>query len=136
MVPRSTRACDVIRRVREHNELYGIAFSIVEFVLVGIVAALVALLFGVSGRPAGAVIATGIAANSMLIVAAGIAAWRRGERGTPIGQVFSARSHADLVRCHPQLRRDTCVVAGTTLAPFLLVVMVAVELARRMRRAT
>ncbi|MEO8969093.1 MAG: hypothetical protein ABI355_15730 [Solirubrobacteraceae bacterium] len=122
--------------MREHNELYGIAFSIVEFLLVGIVAALIAVGFGASGRPAGAVIASGIAANSMLIVAVGIAAWRRGERGTPIGQVFSARYRAHLVRCHPQLPRDTCVVASATLAPFLVVVMVVVELARRVRRAT
>lgn len=125
----------MIRRVREHNELYGVAFSIVEFVLVGIVAALIALGFGESRRPAGAAIAGGITANSMLIVVVGIAAWRRGERGTPIRQVFSARHRALLVRRHPQLPRDTFVVAGATLVPYLLLAIVVVELVCRVRRA-
>jgi hypothetical protein len=121
---------DVIRRIVEHNELNGVAFSTFEFLLVAAAAALVGVGFGAHGQAIGMVLAAGTALNGLVIVGFGVSAWRRGERGTPLKQLFSARHRAELTSEHPGLMADTLIVAAAALVPFALLMSTAVEMGR------
>lgn len=123
----------MIRRIIEHNQLNGVAFSIAEFTLVAVAAALIAAGYARQDHPAGVVLAVGTGLNSLVIVGLGVVAWRRGERGTPLPQVFSRAGRADLAREHPKLMADTLLVAIAAVVPFVLL---AVALAESVRRGT
>jgi hypothetical protein len=117
----------VIRRIVEHNQLVGIMFSTIEFVLAAASAAFIAIGLAFHHQVFGVVLAGGITVNSLVIVGFGATAWRRGERGSPLTQVFSPAGWAQLTHDHPTLMADTLIVAATTLIPFLLSVVVAGE---------
>jgi hypothetical protein len=119
----------VIRRIVEHNQPNGIAFAIAEFLLVAVVAALLAAGYARQGQAVAAVLALGTALNSLVVVAFGIVAWRRGERGTPLSVVFSRSGRRDLTRAHPRLMSDTMIVAITALVPFVLLAATLAEYA-------
>ena len=115
----------------DHNELNGVAFSTAEFLIVTIAAAAVAIASGIQHHLIGTLLAAGIALNSLVIVSAGALAWSRGERGTPLAQLFSPKHREALIRQHPSLMGDTVIVAGAVLVPFGLLTCAAVDLVRR-----
>jgi len=121
----------MIRRVAEHNQLNGVGFSTGEFAIVALAATGVSAAYGIQRHPLGALLIGGIALNSLVIVTAGVAAWTRGERGTPLKLVFSPKHREALTQAHPRLTADTLLVALAALAPFVLLLCVAIELARR-----
>lgn len=121
----------MIRRIVEHNRLNGVVFSTIEFVLVAAGAAFIAVGLGIHHHPAGVILACGIALNSLVIVGFGAVAWGRGERGTPLIQVFSPAGRARLTQEHPTLMSDTLIVAAATLFPYLLSALVAGEAGRK-----
>lgn len=117
----------MIRRIIEHNQLNGAAFSIAEFTLVAAAAALLAAGYAREDHMPGVVLALGTGLNSLIIVAFGIVAWSRGERGTPLARVFSRSGRAELTRQHPNLMADTLIVAIAALIPFVLLVAMLAE---------
>ena len=126
----------MIRRIVEHNQLNGVTFSIAEFTLVAVVAALLAAGYARHGQATGVVLALGIGLNSLIIVAFGVVARSRGERGTPLSRVFSRSGRADLTREHPKLMADTLIVAIAVLVPFLLLVVSRAEFVRNTIRGS
>ena len=121
----------MIRRIIEHNELNGVVFSTIEFILVAATAAFIAAGMARQGNMAAAVLAAGTMLNSLVIVAFGVRAWRRGERGMPLGRVFSPAGRAEITRQHPRLMEDTVAVATAALIPFALLLIAVVEFSRR-----
>jgi hypothetical protein len=121
---------DRLRRIVEHNRLNGVIFSTVEFLLVAAAAAFIGVGMVRLRWPIGAVLALGTALNALVIVAFGAVAWRRGERGTSLIQVFNANHRAELSQKHPHLMAATLIVAAAALAPFVLIAAVALESAR------
>jgi hypothetical protein len=119
----------VTRRIIDHNQLNGVAFSIAEFTLVAAVAVLIAIGYAQQDRVTGLVLALGTGLNSLIIVAFGVVAWRRGERGTPLARVFSRSGRAELTRQHPHLMTDTLIVAVAVLVPFILLAATLAEFA-------
>jgi hypothetical protein len=123
------RRAAVIRRIIEHNQINGVAFSISEFTLVAAAAALLAAGYAREDRAPGVVLALGTGLNSIIVVAFGVVAWSRGERGTPLARVFSRSGRAELTRQHPHLMADTLIVAIAALVPFVLLVATLAEFA-------
>ena len=126
----------MIRRIIEHNQLNGVAFSISEFTLGAAVAALLAAAYARADRATGVVLALGIGLNCIIVVAFGVVAWSRGERGTPLARVFSRSGRAELTRQHPSLMTDTLIVAIAALVPFALLVATLAEFAWKRIKGT
>ncbi|HVC38577.1 MAG TPA: hypothetical protein VNH20_01215 [Candidatus Dormibacteraeota bacterium] len=95
------------------------------------VAAAISISYGVNRQRRGAALLGGIALNGLVIVAAGVAAWSRGERGTPLKFVFSPTHREALTRDHPLLMADRLILGAAILGPFVLVLCAGGELARR-----
>jgi len=117
----------VIRQVREHNELNGVVFSVVEFLLVAAAAAFVAFAFALHGDWLVAALVAGTALNALVVVAYGIAALRRGERGKSLRSLTRPEYRAAVRDEHPGLTRDTVTVTVTTLIPYILSIAVVAE---------
>jgi hypothetical protein len=126
----------VIRRIIEHNQLNGVAFSISEFILGAAVAALLAAAYARENRAPGVVLALGTGLNCIIVVAFGVVAWSRSERGTPLARVFSRSGRAELTRQHPSLMTDTLIVAIAAVVPFALLVATLAEFAWKRVKGT
>ena len=100
----------MLRIIRNHNRLAGPKFSLVEFLLMTVVLLGIAVSLGMAGRFAVAVIPLGIAANCLAVAAAASADLRAG----------MPAARAEVLSDHPQAQRDTWVLAGLTLVPFLV----------------
>ena len=85
----------MLRIIRNHNRLAGPKFSLVEFLLMTVVLLGIAVSLGMAGRFA-------VAAAASADLRAGMPAAR-----------------AEVLSDHSQAQRDTWVLAGLTLVPFL-----------------
>jgi hypothetical protein len=124
----------VIRRIRSHNTVNGIAFAIVEFALMALVVAPFGVAWALTGRPLYALVAAGIVANCLCVVILGVQAWRAGERGYSLRLILDAGHRAKLVRDHPTMSEDTLAIVLGTLIPFALVVLTLVDYSRSKTR--
>ena len=121
----------MIRQVREHNELNGVVFSIVEFLLVAAAAAFVGVAFGLHGEWLAAALGAGTTLNALVVAAYGLAALRRGERGKSLRGLARPEYRGAVRREHPGLAADTVTLTVTTLVPYVLSIAVAAERIRR-----
>ena len=109
----------MLRIIRNHNRLAGPKFSLVEFLVMTVVLLGIAVSLGLAGRFPVAVIPLGIAANCLAVAAAASADLRAGMPDRNLGAAFSPAARAEVLTDHPQAQRDTWVLAGLTLVPFL-----------------
>jgi uncharacterized membrane protein len=124
----------VIRRIRSHNTVNGIAFVIVEFALMALVVAPFGVAWALTGRPLYALAAAGVVANCLCVVVLGVQAWRAGERGYSVLLMFDGAHRAKLVKEHPTMSEDTTAIVIGTLIPFALVVLTLADHSRSKRR--
>lgn len=117
----------MIRRLREHNHLNGIAFVAAEFLLVTAAAVFIALSFARQGNLAGTLLAAGTALNSLVVVGFAIAAYARGERGAGVLKLASSAYRAEVEREHPTLMKDTLMLTAAVLLPYCLTLLVGYE---------
>ena len=75
-------------------------------------------------------LAAGVALNSLVVVAFGLRAWRRGDRGSSLRSVFSAKYRKELGREHPTLMRDTLILSAAVIVPYLLLIAIVFEPSR------
>jgi len=103
----------MINRIKVHNILHGIVFSVVEFVITALIIAPFAIYYVVHGKVLYATIAIGIILNCLMIVAFGLQQFRRKEKDVGIQHMFnkSVREH---------ISNDTSVLVITLLLPFVL----------------
>ena len=124
----------MIRIIRSHNRLNGLRFSTLEFGLVGLVVLALAGYFLLAGASLLGVASLGIAVNCVPVVWLGIDSRRAGESDIGLRAMLRPAARAAALREHPTMQRDTYVLAGATLVPFLVAGVVVVEL--RGKRST
>jgi hypothetical protein len=91
----------------------------------------VAVFFLIEGAFLNAVVAMGIAANCVPVLWFGIGSLRAGEPEIGLRAMLRPAARAAALREHPTMQRDTYLLAGATLLPFVVAVVVAVELATK-----
>ena len=118
----------MIRIIRGHNRLNGFRFSSVEFALVGLVAVVLAGYFVLSGSYLLGFVAVGIGANCSPVVLLGIDSIRAGELDIGLRAMLRPSIRAAALREQPTMQRDTYLLAGATLLPFVVAFAVGMEL--------
>ncbi|MGH2512675.1 MAG: hypothetical protein ACRDGQ_08315 [Candidatus Limnocylindrales bacterium] len=118
----------MIAIIRAHNNLNGLRFSAVEFAVVGAVAVVLATLFGSVGATLPAIVALGIAANAIPVIGLALSAIRRGEPDIGFRAMLRRDVRAQALREGPTMQRDTYILAGACLLPFVVLVAVVVDL--------
>ena len=120
----------MLEAIKTHNQLNGTRFSTVEFLVVFLAALFIGAAYLARGSALGALLAGGIAVNSLWIVGFGLQSWRRGERGPGLGQVFSRDYRRRISSEHPTLARQTALITVGTVIPFALTLLVLIDLMR------
>jgi hypothetical protein len=118
----------MMRIIRGHNRLNGLRFSVVEFGVVALVAVVLAADFFLSGAALVALVALGIATNCAPVVLLGIGSIRAGEPDIGLRAMLRPAVRAEALREYPSMQRDTYILAGATLLPFVVAIAVATEL--------
>ena len=122
----------MIARVETHNRLNGFGFVIGEFGLIGVVALVFAVLYLAKGSSVPAVACAGITVNAIAVIWLAARSLHRGEAGIGLWRIYTHRQVRDQVmREHPRLSMETLLITLAVLAPFLLFLIVAVEVVRR-----
>ena len=126
----------MIRIIRSHNRLNGLRFSTLEFGLVGLVVLALAGYFLLAGASLLCVASLGIAVNCLPVVWLGIGSLRAGESDVGLRALLRPAARAAALRERPTMQRDTYILAGATLVPFLVALVVFVELRRKPAKMT
>jgi hypothetical protein len=108
--------------IRRHNVLNGLRFSLLEF-------GLIALLVGIFRETVMALITVGITLNCLPVVVIAGHTLRTMAPGERVGSFWNRQARAQHLRENPHMLRDTPVLTGTTLLPFVGLFAVLVELA-------
>jgi hypothetical protein len=124
----------LIRRIKSHNTVNGVAFVICEFALMALVIAPFGLAWALTDRPLQALVAAGFVANCLCVVVIGVQAWRAGERGYSLRLLFNGAHRARLMKEHPAMSDDTLAILVGTLVPFALAVLTLVDYSRSRTR--
>jgi hypothetical protein len=120
----------MLQAIETHNQLNGTRFSTVEFLVVFFAALFIGAAYLVRGSGLGALLAGGVAVNSLWIVGFGLRSWRRGEMGAGMGRLFNREYRQRISREHPTLARQTALITVGTLIPFALTALILIDLTR------
>jgi len=118
----------MINRIKTHNILNGIIFSIVEFVVIDLIIAPFAIYYVVHGKVLYATISVGIILNCLMIVLFGLQQYKNKEKDVGIQHMFNKSVRERISREHPHLSNDTSVLVITMLLPFVMFIWVLYEL--------
>ena len=118
----------MINRIKTHNILNGIIFSIVEFVVIDLIIAPFAIYYVVHGKVLYATISVGIILNCLMIVLFGLQQYKNKEKDVGIQHMFNKSVRERVNREHPHLSNDTSVLVITMLLPFVMFIWVLYEL--------
>jgi predicted signal transduction protein with EAL and GGDEF domain len=110
----------MINRIKAHNLLNGIVFSILEFGITVLIIAPFAIYYVVHGKVLYATIAIGIILNCLMIVAFGLQQYIGKEKDVGIQHMFNKSVRERVSREYPHLSNDTSVLVITLLLPFVL----------------
>jgi hypothetical protein len=124
----------LIRRIKSHITVNGVAFVICEFALMALVIAPFGVAWALTGRPLHALAAAGFVANCICVVVIGVQAWRAGERGYSLRLLFNGAHRATLMKEHPTMSEDTLAILVGTLIPFGLTILTLVDYSRSKMR--
>ncbi|MGH2465076.1 MAG: hypothetical protein ACRDGI_06415 [Candidatus Limnocylindrales bacterium] len=120
----------MIRVIRDHNKLNGLRFSAAEFTAVWVVGLGLALWFASAGAVLLAIAALGVAANAVPVVSLAVASIRAGEPDIGLRGMLHREVRAQALREVPTMQRDTYILAGASVLPFVVVGAVLLELRR------
>ncbi|MGH2467729.1 MAG: hypothetical protein ACRDGL_08365 [Candidatus Limnocylindrales bacterium] len=113
----------MVRTIREHHALNGLRFSVVEFLVMAVLAAVLAGSAVAIGRPLLAVLLVGIVLNCLTVAAFGIAWLRAGVPDQPLAATFSPAARARTLRQHPDAQRATWILTAAVLVPYLVLAL-------------
>jgi hypothetical protein len=119
LVKLRTLEAPMIDRIKTHNILNGIIFSIVEFIIAALIIAPFAIYYVVHGRVLYATIAIGIILSCLTIVAFGIQQRKNKVKDVGIQHMFDKNVRERISREYPHLNTDTSVLLITLLLPFV-----------------
>ena len=119
----------MIRLIKAHNELNGLKFVSFEFGLM----AVGLILFGgyclLAGKLGVGAFFGGVGLNCLPVVCFALRSLQSGQGKA--GSIWDAQARARLMAENPHMLRDTLTLAGATLVPGLVLVMVGVEALRK-----
>jgi predicted signal transduction protein with EAL and GGDEF domain len=118
----------MINRIKTHNILSGIIFSVVEFVITALIIAPFAVYYVVDGRVLYATVAIGIILNCLMIVVFGLQQYKDKEKDVGIQHMLDKSVRERISREYPHLSNETSVLVITLLLPFVLFAWVIGEL--------
>ena len=118
----------MINRIKTHNILNGIIFSIVEFVVTDLIIAPFAIYYVLHGKMLYAAICVGIILNCLMIVLFGLHQYKNKEKDVGIQHMFNKSVRERISQEHPHLSNDTSVLVITMLLPFVMFIWVLYEL--------
>ena len=118
----------MIRRIKTHNILNGIIFSIAEFVITALIIAPFAVYYIAHGKALYATIAIGIILNCLTILAFAVQQYKGKEKDIGIQHMFNKSIRERISREYPHLGNDTWVLTTTILLPFVMFIWVISEL--------
>jgi hypothetical protein len=117
----------MIRRIKSHNILNGILFSISEFAFTALVISPFAVYYIAHGTYLYALIAVGIIFNCPTIVVYGLVQLRRRAIDAGISRVNEKSFRERALRENPHLFGDTLLLAATILLPLVLFIVTLIE---------
>ena len=118
----------MIRLIKAHNELNGLKFVTFEF---GLMAVFLTLFGGyclLAQRWELGLFFGGVGLNCLPVVYAALRALQKGDGGR--GTIWDPQARDRLVAENPHMLRDTLTLSGATLVPFLVLLLLLVELFR------
>src|SRR5689334_25428161 len=114
--------------IQHHNRLNGLAFSIIEFGLIGLFASTFGTYYLLHHRLAMALISWGIALNSIPVVVYGLRQlFRDRAAGIRGGSFWDKNARVQLKKENPRMLRDTLILTTVTLLPFVSFAAVVFE---------
>lgn len=113
----------MVRTIREHHVLNGLRFSIIEFLVMAALAAVLAGSAIAIRQPLLTVLLVGIVLNCLTVVALSVAWLRAGVPDQPLAATFSPTARARTLRRHPDAQRATWILAAAVLVPYLVLVL-------------
>ncbi len=117
----------MIQRIKTHNLLNGIKFSIAEFIFIPLVISPFAIYYIAHAQAGYALVSVGIILNCLTIPALGLRQLRNNEKDIGL-RAFTDKDERDRIgKEHPHLLLDTLLINVTSLLPFVLFVIVAYE---------
>jgi len=111
----------LITKIRAHNEVNGFLFSAVEFALMSIVILPFGVYYFLHGRVEAGMIATGIVANCVTIIAFAVHSMSAGHQDLGIMNWFHKKGRHTIASRYPTLSQDTLVLTVATLIPFVVI---------------
>ena len=118
----------MIHRIKVHNLLNGIVFSIVEFLVTVLLIAPFAVYYVLHDKVLYATITIGIILNCLMIVIFGIQQYGNKEKDLGLRHLFHKDVRENISREYPHLRNDTLILVITMLLPFIMFLWVFYEL--------
>lgn len=117
----------LIEKIREHNEVNGFLFSACELFVVAMSSAPFGIYYLLHARILAGVIAIGIAANALVIVALSLHSLLTKQKDIGVLRWLDRDGRALIASGHPNITPNTLMVAGFTLVPFALLSVVIYE---------
>ena len=117
----------MIRRIKSHNILNGILFSISEFLFTALIIAPFAVYYLTHGKYLYGTIAIGIILNCLTIVVFGLFQFRSKDKDFGLPREYNSSYREQVIRENPKLFRDTMILVATIVLPFLLFILTMTE---------
>jgi hypothetical protein len=114
--------------IRRHNALNGLHFSLVEFGLIALLVGAFAVYYLLHHETVMALITVGITFNCLPVVILACHTLLTTVPGERVGSIWNRQARAQHLRENPYMLRDTLVLTGATLLPFVSLLAVLSEL--------
>jgi len=121
----------MIQRIRTHNLLNGIKFSIAEFVIIALLISPFAIYYILHAKVIFALVSVGLILNCLTVAALGLRQWFGKEQGIGWRGLLDKKERARIDRANPHLLKDTLLITVTALVPYVMIGLVAYELLTR-----
>ena len=119
----------MIRIIKSHNRLNGLAFSAIEFVLIALVIAPFAIYYIVHHRSVLAAISSGITLNCLPVIFYGISGLLESKAaGVQIAPFWDKQAREKHKLENPHMLSDTLLLTGSILLPFVCITAVVIDM--------
>src|SRR5262245_460065 len=118
----------MIQRIRTHNLLNGLVFSILEFLIIALVVSPFSIYYVVHRHMIYALVSIGILLNCLTVVLIGWRQWRGKEKGVGLRRFMDKEEREKIGRENPHLLAGTLTITITALVAFVLIALVVYEL--------
>jgi len=121
----------MIQRIKTHNLLNGLIFSLIEFLVIALVISPFAIYYVVHAWAWYALVTIGILLNCLTVALISWRQWRGNERGIGLRRFMDKEEREKIGHANAHLLADTLKITITALLPFVLITLVAYEFLSR-----